>query len=107
MNWYKTSNINDDPEDVAYITKTYGSVEEFMRRVSAIKSLIAKHSDTALEAAELTSDRTPSQIVSWLERNKQMAQIALELYKISGATGPNDKVWSDLDVFAKVWENNF
>jgi len=101
MNWYKKAN-NIDEEDAVYLTKTYGSVEEFLRRVNIIKEMVRSDEDVS-EAAELTSDRTPEQIVQWLERQKKMATYALKLYEVSGAKGPNDKVWSDLDVFGRVW----
>jgi len=101
MNWYKKAN-NIDEEDAVYLTKTYGSVDAFLQKVNTIKEMIKKDEDVN-EAAELTSDRTPEQIVQWLERQKKMATYALKLYEISGAKGPNDKVWSDLDLFGQAW----
>ena len=95
----------EDPEDAPYLIKAYGSVEEFNRRVAAVKSLIATYGELAADAADLTSDRRPEQIQAWLVEHQKIAGCAIKLYEASGATGPSDQVWSDLDTFAHVWDN--
>jgi len=109
MNWY--SNIKTagyDKEDIAYLTRQYGSIEAFQAKVEAIKNIIGSLGlDIGGEASELTSDRTPAQILKWLEYNNKVGKGALKLYEAVGATSPNDKVWSDIDVFGKAWDGLF